>query len=56
MDERFWMGIYVIRTIAAIFPYLILERKYKAFSNTESHLDGLLKRPNGCKLEQFEAF
>jgi hypothetical protein len=27
----------------------------KLWSNTESHPDGLLKRPDRCKLEQFEA-
>jgi hypothetical protein len=27
----------------------------KLWSNTEGRPDGLLKRPDGCKLEQFEA-
>jgi hypothetical protein len=45
-------GIHVVRTIAAIFPYLILERKSEAWSNTEGRLNGLLKRPDGCKLDQ----
>jgi len=49
------MGIHFVRTIAAIFPYLILERKSEAWSNIESRPDGLLKCPDGCKLEQFEA-
>jgi hypothetical protein len=38
--------------VAAIFPYLILERKFEARSITESRPDGLLSRPDGCKLEQ----
>jgi hypothetical protein len=49
------MGIHVVRAVALIFPYLILERKSEAWSNAESRPDGLLKRPDGCKLEQFEA-
>jgi hypothetical protein len=43
MDERVWTGIHVVRTIATIFPYLILERKSEAWS-----------RPDVCKLEHFE--
>jgi hypothetical protein len=46
MDERF---------VAAIFPYLCLERNYEAWSNIESDPNGLLKHPDRCKLEQFEA-
>jgi hypothetical protein len=45
MDERIWTGIHVVQTVAAIFPYLLLERKSKTWSNTESRLDG-------CKLQQ----
>jgi hypothetical protein len=33
----------------------VLERNPKAWLNTESCSDGLLNRPDGCKLEQFEA-
>jgi hypothetical protein len=33
----------------------VLERNLESWSNTESHPDRLLNRPNGCKLEQFEA-
>jgi hypothetical protein len=55
MDERVRTGIHVVRTVAAIFPYLILERKSKAWSNTESRPDGLLNRPDVCNLEQLEA-
>jgi len=33
----------------------VLERNPEAWSNTECRPDGLLKRPDGCKLEQFEA-
>jgi hypothetical protein len=32
----------------------VLERNPEAWSNTESRPDVLLKRPYGCKLEQFE--
>jgi hypothetical protein len=32
----------------------VLERNPKSWSNTESCPDVLLKRPDGCKLEQFE--
>jgi hypothetical protein len=49
------MGIHIVRSAAVIFPYLILERKYEAWSNIESRPDGLLKRPDGCKLVEFEA-
>jgi hypothetical protein len=38
--------------VTAIFPYLLLERKSEAWSITESRPDGLLKRPDGCNLEQ----
>jgi hypothetical protein len=33
----------------------VLERNPEAWSNTECRPDRLLKRPDGCKLEQFEA-
>jgi hypothetical protein len=55
MDERVHMGFHVVRTVAAIFSYLCLERNPEAWSNTESHPDGLLNRADGWKLEQFEA-
>jgi hypothetical protein len=55
MDERVWTGINVVRTVAAIFPYMCLERNSEAWSNIESRPDVLLKRSDGCKLEQFEA-
>jgi hypothetical protein len=32
MGERVRTGIYVVRTVAAIFPYLNLERKFEALS------------------------
>jgi hypothetical protein len=46
----------VVWTVAAVFPYLSLERKSFYLSNTERHLDMLLRHSNGCNLEQFEAF
>jgi hypothetical protein len=55
MDERVRMGYHVVRKVAAIFPYLCLERNLEAWSNTEDRPDGMLNRPDGCKLEQFEA-
>jgi hypothetical protein len=55
MDERVWTGFHVIRPVAATFPYLCLERNPEAWSNTESCLEELLNRLDGCKLEQFEA-
>jgi hypothetical protein len=33
----------------------VLERNSEALSSTECLPDGLLNRPEGCKLEQFEA-
>jgi len=48
MDERVW-------TVAAIFPYLYFGKKSHSWSKTECRSDVLLKRPNRCKLEQFEA-
>jgi hypothetical protein len=55
MDERVRTGIQAVQTVAAIFPYLCLERNPEAWSNTEGRPDGLLNHPNVCKLEQFEA-
>jgi ABC-type branched-subunit amino acid transport system ATPase component len=36
MDERVRIGIYVVRTVAAIFPYLNLERNLKLVDHCES--------------------
>jgi hypothetical protein len=55
MDERFRTGIHIVRTVAAIFPYLCFGKKSHSWSNTKCHPDVLLKRPDRCKLEQFEA-
>jgi hypothetical protein len=41
--------VHVVRTVAAIFPYLCLERNPKAL------VEHWGKRPHGCKQEQFEA-
>jgi hypothetical protein len=54
-DERVRTGIHVVQTIVVIFPYLCFGRKSHSWSNTEWRLDMLLKRLDGCKLEQFEA-
>jgi hypothetical protein len=55
MDERVQTGYQVVRTVAAIFSYLCLERNLEAWSNTEDRPDGMLNCLDGCKLEQFEA-
>jgi hypothetical protein len=55
MDERVQTGMYNVRMVAAIFPYLCFGKKSHSWSNTECRPDVLLKRPGGCKLEQFEA-
>jgi len=55
MDESVRTGIHIVRTVAAIFPYLCFGKKFHSWSNTEWRPDMLLKRPDGCKLEQFEA-
>jgi hypothetical protein len=47
---------HVIETVAAVFPYLSLERKSFYLLNTERRPDVLLRRLNGCNLEQFKAF
>jgi hypothetical protein len=55
MDERVQTGIHIVQTVAAIFPYQCFGKKSYSWSNTECRPDVLLKRPDGCKLEQFEA-
>jgi len=55
MDERVQTGIHIVRTVAVVFPYLCFGKKSHSCLNTEWRLDVLLKRPDGCKLEQFEA-
>jgi hypothetical protein len=55
MDEYVWMGIHIVWTIATIFPYLYFGMKSNSLLNTECRLDVLLKRPDGYKMEQFEA-
>jgi len=55
MDERIRTWIHVVHTVAAIFQYLCLKRNPEAWSNTEGRPNGLLNRPDVCKLEQFEA-
>jgi hypothetical protein len=55
MDKSVRTRIHIVRTVAAIFPYLCFGRKSHSWSNTECRPDVLLKRLDGCKLEQFEA-
>jgi hypothetical protein len=51
MYERVRTGIHVVWTVASIFPYLNLERIW-SWSIIGRHPDGLLSRPDGCKLTQ----
>jgi hypothetical protein len=55
MDEHVRTGVHIVRTVAANFPYLCFGKKSCSWSNTECRLDVLLKRPDRCELEQFEA-
>jgi len=55
MDECVRKGIHIVRTVVAVFPYLCFGKKSHSWSNTRWHPDVLLKRPDGWKLEQFEA-
>jgi hypothetical protein len=55
MNERIRTGIHIVRTVVAVFPYLCFGKKSQSWSNTEWRLDVLLKCPDRCKLEQFEA-
>jgi hypothetical protein len=41
--------------VAAVFPYLCFGTKSVYLSNTEGCPAVLLRRPNGCNLDQFEA-
>jgi len=56
LDKCVWTGIHIIRTVAIIFPYLCFGKKSHSWSNIEWCPNVLLKRLEGCKLEQFEAF
>jgi hypothetical protein len=55
MNERIRTGIHISRTVATIFPYLCSGKKSHSWLSTECRSDVLLKRLDGCKLEQFEA-
>jgi hypothetical protein len=55
MNERVRTEIHIVRMVAAVFPYLCFGKKYHSWSNIEWRPDVLLKRSDGCKLEQFEA-
>jgi len=55
MNERAWTGIYIVRIVAAVFPYLCFRKKSHSWSNIEWRPDVLLKRPDEGKLEQFKA-
>jgi hypothetical protein len=52
--SRIQTGIHIVRTVETIFPCLCFEKKSHNWSNTEWRPDVLLKRLNGCNLEQFE--
>jgi len=55
MDEWVRTGYHIVRAVAVVFPYLCFGKKSHSWSFTEWRQDVLLKHPNGCKLEQFEA-
>jgi hypothetical protein len=55
MNERVRMGTLIVRTVAAVFPYLCFGKKSYSWSNTELRPNVLLKRLDRCNLEQFEA-
>jgi hypothetical protein len=55
MDERIRTRFHIVRTVAVVFPYMCFGKKSHSWSNTEWRPDMLLKRPDRCKLEQFEA-
>jgi hypothetical protein len=46
---------HIVQTVTTVFPYLCLERKSFYLLNTERRPDVLLRRSNGCNLEQIEA-
>jgi hypothetical protein len=48
-------GTHIVQTVAAVFPYLCFGKKSFDLSNTERCSAVLLKRLDGCNLEQFEA-
>jgi hypothetical protein len=49
------MGTHIVKTVAAFFPYLCFGTKSFSLLNTERHPTVLLRRPDGCNLDQFEA-
>jgi len=55
MNERVRTGFHIVWTFVANFPYLCFGKKSSSWSNTKCRPKVLLKRPDGCKLEQFEA-
>jgi hypothetical protein len=50
MDECVRTGIHIVRTVAAIFPYLCFGKKSHSWSNTECRPDVLLKSHSSSKL------
>jgi hypothetical protein len=55
MKENVQTGTHIVRTVAAVFPYLCFGKKSHSWLNTERCPDVLLRRPDGWNLEQFEA-
>jgi hypothetical protein len=49
------MGTHIVQTVATVFPYLCFGKKSFNLSNTKRRPAVLLRRPDGCNLEQFEA-
>jgi len=54
MKESVRTGPHIVRTVAAVFPYLCFGKKSFNLSNTKRYPAVLLRRPDRCKLEQFE--
>jgi len=49
------MGKHIVWTVAVVFPYLCFGMKSFSLSNTERYPAVLLRHPDGCNLEYFEA-
>jgi len=55
MKDSVRTGTHIILTVVAVFPYLCFGKKSHSWSNTERRPDVLLRGPDGCSLERFEA-
>jgi hypothetical protein len=55
IKDSVWTGTHIVWTVAAILPYLYFGTKSFSLSNTERRPAVLLRRLDGCNLDQFEA-